>query len=61
MEVRYRGKIYEVAHHHYLGGMSGLYGLRSRFLGGSIFPARKTDCAPLSKKPYQRSHKAHPI
>jgi hypothetical protein len=47
MNVRYQGQIYEVAHRHYLGWNSGLYGLKSRFSGGATFPARKVDCRPV--------------
>ncbi len=57
MEVSFRGQVYEVAHDHYLGRKSGLYGLRSRFTGGSIFPAAKTDCRPFlnESKPHRGS------
>jgi len=47
MHVRYHGKIYEVAYTSYLGRDSGLYGLKSRFLGGSVFPAKKRACRPV--------------
>jgi hypothetical protein len=53
MNVHYQGQIYEVAHRHYLGWDSGLYGLKSRFSGGAVFPARKIDCRPVepTRKP----------
>lgn len=45
MHVVYRGKQYEVAYPKFLGRFD-LYGIKSRFSGGSIFPARKADCRP---------------
>ena len=47
MNVRYRGKIYEVAYTRYLGRDSDLYGLKSRFSGGAVFPAKKRACRPI--------------
>ena len=41
MNVMYRGKTYEVVYTDYLGRDSGLYGLKSRFSGGAVFPAKK--------------------
>jgi hypothetical protein len=47
MYVRYQGKTYEVAYTRYLGSDSGLYGLKSRFSGGAVFPAKKRACRPV--------------
>ena len=47
MNVMYRGKTYEVVYTDYLGRDSGLYGLKSRFSGGVVFPAKKRDCRPV--------------
>lgn len=45
MFVIYRGKRYQVVYKRFLGD-TGLYGLQSRFAGGSIFAAKKDDCRP---------------
>lgn len=46
MFVIYQGKRYEVVYTRFFGD-PGLYALRSRFSGGSIFPAKKEDCRPV--------------
>ena len=43
MIVTYRGKKYEVASTSYLGN-TGLFGLKSKFANGAVFPASKALC-----------------
>jgi len=43
MRVKYRGQVYTVLEHRYIGD-SRLYKLASRFSGGAPFGALKSDC-----------------
>ena len=43
MTVKYRGKVYQVLAHSYIGDRR-LYKLASRFSGGAPFAALKSDC-----------------
>jgi len=47
MNVSYQGKTHTVAYDRFLGDPT-LYGLTSNFPGGSVFPAKKRDCRPVS-------------
>lgn len=57
MHVIYKGKQHEVLYPRFCGDYE-LYTLKSQFSDGSMFPAKKTDCRPVSegvKRPRQRT------
>ena len=57
MHVIYKGKQHEVLYTRYCGDYE-LYALKSRFPDGSMFPAKKTDCRPLTDAPKLRRQAA---
>ena len=48
MYVIYRGKQYEVLYPSFCGDWAE-YSLKSHFTDGSMFPAKKTDCRPVTE------------
>jgi len=58
MYVIYRGKKYEVLYPSFCGDWAE-YSLKSNFSDGSMFPAKKTDCRPVTQTQKPRRQAAH--
>jgi len=57
MHVIYKGKQHEVLYTRFCGDYE-LYTLKSHFADGSMFPAKKTDCRPVTQTPKPRRQAA---